>query len=68
MISLTVNGHERALADETSLAAYLADNHIDPRIVAVEHNGVALRREQFGEVTLRQGDSVEIVRMIGGGC
>ncbi len=67
MITLTINGKERALREEMTVARFLAENDIDPRIVAVEHNGVILAREQFAAIVLRQGDRVEIVRMIGGG-
>lgn len=67
MIKLTINGKERTLPAETPLMRFLTDNSIDPRIIAVEHNGTILDREQFASVTLRDGDRVEIVRMIGGG-
>jgi len=67
MITLNINGKTRSLPEETSIARFLADNGIEARIVAVEHNGMVLRREQFPEVVLREGDTVEIVRMIGGG-
>ena len=67
MITLTVNGKERTLAETMSVTRFLEESGIDPRIVAVEHNGVALRREQFPEVMLGAGDQVEVVRMIGGG-
>lgn len=68
MISLTINGKERTLAGEMTVADFLAASEIDPRIIAVEHNGVVLERGRFSEVTLRHGDVVEIVRMIGGGA
>lgn len=67
MITLTVNGKERSLGGAMTVARFLEENGIDPRIVAVEHNGIALRREQFAEVMLAAGDRMEIVRMIGGG-
>ncbi len=67
MITLTINGKARTLGEEMTVARFLAENDIDARIVAVEHNGVVLAREQFAEVVLRQDDKVEIVRMIGGG-
>ncbi|MHB1415978.1 MAG: sulfur carrier protein ThiS [Chloroflexota bacterium] len=67
MITLIMNGRERTLPTEMSIASYLADKKIDPRMIAVEHNGTILAREQFATVTLREGDNVEIVRMIGGG-
>lgn len=67
VITLTVNGKSRTLPGETSVTSFLAEYGIDPRIVAVEHNGIVLDREQFAETVLRDGDQVEVVRMIGGG-
>lgn len=67
MISLQVNGKNVELAEPTSLLAYLGDLGVDPRAVAVEHNGKILERAGFAKVVLREGDHVEIVRMVGGG-
>ncbi|MDA8216735.1 MAG: sulfur carrier protein ThiS [Dehalococcoidales bacterium] len=53
MITLTMNGRERTLPAEMSVASYLADKKIDPRMIAVEYNGTILAREQFAAVTLR---------------
>jgi thiamine biosynthesis protein ThiS len=33
----------------------------------VEHNGEIVERSSFASITLREGDKVEIVRMVGGG-
>lgn len=66
-LTLTVNGKPRTLPAETPLVGYLKDHGIEPRAVAVEHNGEILRRERFDEVVLRGGDRLEILRMIGGG-
>ncbi len=67
MITLTVNGKERRLAGETGLLDYLKSLEIDPRLIAVAYNGEVVPRRRYGEVRLRQGDTLEIVRMVGGG-
>jgi thiamine biosynthesis protein ThiS len=67
MPSLTVNGKPRPLPADTPLLTFLADNGINPRAVAIEHNGEILKRDRFGDVILRAGDTLEILRMIGGG-
>jgi sulfur carrier protein len=67
MVNLKINGKERALREEMLLGTYLNEHGIDPRIIAVEVNGNILQRDEFAHVTLKQGDTVEIVRMIGGG-
>jgi thiamine biosynthesis protein ThiS len=67
MIAVTVNGKQREIEAEVDLAAFLRVLEIDPRAVAVARNGEVVARAQHANVTVREGDSVEIVRMVGGG-
>jgi sulfur carrier protein len=68
VIALQVNGKRVELDAPTPLLDYLEKLGVNPRAVAVEHNGQILERSAFSSVTLREGDQVEIVRMVGGGC
>ena len=67
MISLQVNGKNVELEGPTPLLEYLEKLGVNPRAVAVEHNGEIIERAAYVGVTLREGDRVEIVRMVGGG-
>jgi thiamine biosynthesis protein ThiS len=67
VINLTVNGKPREIERAMSLLEFLQELGINPRIVAVEHNGEIIRRERYGETPLAEGDVLEIVRMVGGG-
>jgi thiamine biosynthesis protein ThiS len=67
VISLTVNGKTVELERPTPLMDYLEKLGVNARAVAVEHNGEIIARTSFTTVTLRAGDRVEIVRMVGGG-
>jgi thiamine biosynthesis protein ThiS len=67
MIALQVNGKRVEMDQATPLLAYLERLGVDPRAVAVEHNGVILERPQYANAVLSEGDTVEIVRMVGGG-
>ena len=67
MIRLTVNGKGVELEAETRLVDYLAGKGVDPRAVAVEINGRILERSEIAAARLRDGDLVEVVRMVGGG-
>ncbi len=67
MITLQVNGKSVELERPTALMAYLGKLGVDPRTVAVEHNGTILERAAYERITLNEGDTVEIVRMVGGG-
>ncbi len=66
-MQLTVNGKPLELRHETPLPAFLAARQIDPRHVAVARNGNVIERDAYAKVTLREGDVIEIVRMVGGG-
>jgi sulfur carrier protein len=67
VIVLQINGKEVGLDGPTALLAYLEELGVSPRSVAVEQNGVIIEREAYASTTLNHGDSVEIVRMVGGG-
>ena len=67
MINLMVNGKPRPIDDSIDLEAYLDSFGLDLKHVAVGYNGEVLKREEYPEVTLRDGDILEIVRPVGGG-
>lgn len=67
MIKLRINGRPVELDASTTLLAYLEKLGVNPRTVAVEHNGVIVERSGYENATLAEGDVVEIVRMVGGG-
>jgi len=66
-MQLTVNGKPREASDNATILSFLEANEIDRRIVAVERNGEIVKREQWSSVKLVSGDTLEIVRMVGGG-
>ena len=67
MVTLLVNGTPRSLECETRLPEFLTAFELDGRKIAIAHNGTVLYREDWPAVILREGDRLEIVRMIGGG-
>ena len=67
MITLQINGKKVELERATPLLSYLEKLGVNPRAIAVEHNGNIIERAAYQGVTLKDGDSVEIVRMVGGG-
>jgi thiamine biosynthesis protein ThiS len=50
-----------------SVAALLAQLDIDGRRVAVEHNGLVVKRDRYDASLVRAGDEIEIVNFVGGG-
>jgi thiamine biosynthesis protein ThiS len=67
LIKLQVNGKPVELERPIPLVLYLEQLGVNPRTVAVEHNGEIIQRTSFAAVVLNEGDIVEIVRMVGGG-
>lgn len=67
MITLTVNGKPREAEGPVSLKRYLVDIGITQTAIAVAHNGTVIPRNEIESVTLEDGDTLEIVRAVGGG-
>lgn len=68
MIHITVNGKPRALEGATSIAGFLAALEINPRLVAVAINGDVVPKTDYEHAPVRDGDAIEVVRMVGGGA
>lgn len=66
-MNVRVNGKVRELPERCSVGDLLARLKVDRRIVAIELSGEILDRATFDDALLKEGDNVEIVRMIGGG-
>lgn len=67
MIAVTINGRKLDLDGPTRLVEYLESRGLAGRRLAVAVNGTVLRKEEFEGVTLTDGDTLEIVRPVGGG-
>ena len=53
---------------ELSLMQYLEENSIQPQRIAVELNEEILPKSEYSATILKDGDVVEIVNFVGGGC
>ncbi|WP_405353720.1 sulfur carrier protein ThiS [Ruminococcus sp.] len=54
--------------NELSLMQYLEENSIMPQRIAVELNEEILPKASYNSTILKDGDVVEIVNFVGGGC
>lgn len=61
-----INGEMLNVAGMT-VAEYLATTSYDAKRIAVERNGDIVPKSKYGETSLMDGDSVEIVSFVGGG-
>ena len=66
-MKLTLNGETRDLETSGTVSDLLASLQLTEKMVLVELNGQAVHRVDFSSANLADGDTVEIVRMVGGG-
>ena len=66
-MTITLNGDQTAFASEISVTDLLAQLSLPVPRVAVELNEQIVKRDRFEQTTLREGDRVEIVTLVGGG-
>jgi len=64
---ITVNGQPKEYDRPLTVGALLQALGIDPRTVVVERNLEILDRSSMDGETIRDGDSIEIIRFVGGG-
>ncbi len=66
-MKVTVNGRPGQVGEGTTVADLLAEYKLDHVRVAVERNGRVVPRDQFDRVAVQDGDSLEVVTLVGGG-
>jgi len=66
-MQIQVNGERRELKDESRLSDLLKELSLAPERVAVELNHQVVRRNEWPNTILKEGDRVEIVHFVGGG-
>ena len=67
-MTLTINGEARAVPDGLTLTDLVAHLGMKGDRVAIERNRDIVSRDRWSEVTLAEGDRLEIVHFVGGGC
>ena len=66
-MTILVNGESYELDEEKSLLALIAELGFQNRKIAVELNELIVPSTKYSEVTIKEGDKLEIVHAIGGG-
>jgi thiamine biosynthesis protein ThiS len=66
-MTITLNGESRSVAGVTTIAALVRELNLVPATLLIEHNGLALHREEWNSRALRQGDKIELIRVVAGG-
>jgi thiamine biosynthesis protein ThiS len=64
---VTINGGEEDIETDVTVAALVARFNLEPKHVAVEINQDLVSRGNYDSTTLKEGDRIEIVTLVGGG-
>ncbi len=66
-IQVHVNGREREVQSGLSVHDLVESFDLNPLLIVVELNRKILSRDQFKDVQVSEGDTVELVHFVGGG-
>ncbi len=66
-MEINVNGKQQQVNAGTSLGELLKELKLDSKRVVVERNLVAVLRDDYENIKLNDGDTLEIVQFVGGG-
>jgi len=67
-LQIQLNGESREVSDQSSVADLVCELSLPPARVALELNRKVVRRTDWNSTMLRDGDRIEIVQFVGGGC
>ena len=67
-MQIRVNGDSREVVDDLSLSELISTLALASERIAVELNQAVVRRAEWDSTRLAEGDRVEIVHFVGGGC
>ena len=66
-MTIILNGDPLEVGGPMTLSALLAQLGVDARRVAVEHNMDVVKRANYDNTEIHEGDQIEIVNFVGGG-
>lgn len=64
---ITVNGEPREVAEHLSVLELLRQLGVKPEITAVQRNAEVVNRKAIDSTVLMDGDTIELIRIVGGG-
>jgi sulfur carrier protein len=67
-MNITFNGESRTVPDGITIQGLLEFLKIQPQRVAVELNLDIVKKDQYGMMTIKEGDSLEVVSFMQGGA
>jgi thiamine biosynthesis protein ThiS len=62
-----INGERTELTPGTTIMSFVASKNITPEHIVIEYNGEIIPRSKWESIPIGDGDSLEIVKFLGGG-
>jgi sulfur carrier protein len=66
-MTITLNGKSRSIAAVETIGALVRELNLVPATLLIEHNGLALHREEWNSRPVQEGDKIEFIRVVAGG-
>ena len=66
-MTISLNGDEADTRGAQTVADLVRVFNWPPQAVLIEHNGLALHRQEWTEKKLSDGDRIEFIRVVAGG-
>ena len=66
-MTISLNGAPADARGAMTIDELVARYELPPQGVLIEHNGVALRRREWPDRSLAEGDQIEFIRIVAGG-
>jgi len=67
MIEIVVNGNNRQMPPDASIANLISQLKVKPQVCVVEVNGEIVSRDEYCARYFKHGDQIEIIRFMAGG-
>jgi sulfur carrier protein len=64
---ITMNGELADTREAATVAELVRVYDLPPKAILVEHNGLALHRQEWTQKRISEGDNIEIIRVVAGG-
>lgn len=66
-IRIQLNGKPHEAAPATSVRELIVSLDLQPEMIVVERNRTILRRDDYADAIVEEGDVLELVHFVGGG-
>ncbi len=66
-ITFSLNGVQTSIEKLSSIQSLIKLKNLNPNLIIIEYNGTILAKEKFKKTEIKDNDSIEIIRYIGGG-